>query len=78
VLDGARAVATLTVVDAGGQLPGASEWARAAAASVVVLPLDSPGVQITAWGDHLRACRELVTKAAAGLPSIEWAPAPPT
>lgn len=75
VLAGARAVSTVTVVDTGGHVVAGAEWARAPAASVVVLPLDGPGVQITAWGNHLRSCRELVAKAVAALPGIGWAPA---
>jgi urease accessory protein len=75
VLAGARAVSAVTIVDAGRQLPAVAEWARGPAASVVVLPLDGPGVQISAWGENLRACRELVAKATAGLRGVGWAPA---
>jgi urease accessory protein len=75
VLAGARAVSAVTIVDAGGQLPAAAAWARGPAASVVVLPLHGPGVQICAWGENLRACRDLVAKAIAGLPGVGWAPA---
>jgi len=78
VLAGARAMSAVTVVDVGGEWPVAAEWARGPAASLVVLPLDGPGVQISAWGETLRACRELVAKATAGLSGVGWAPPPAT
>lgn len=74
VLEGARAVSAMVVVD---PEPPADSWrtARAtdASATGVALPLAGPGIQIVAWGDDLDDCRAAMERmvATCGLP--EWA-----
>ena len=74
VLEGARAVSLMVVVDP-GQGPEAWTSTRATDASAigVALPLAGPGVQIVAWGDDLFDCRAAIERMvnASGVP--EWA-----
>ena len=66
VLAGARAVSTLVVIDPRLDLGRASRTSGEAT-SAVALPLEGPGIQITAWGDDLTDCRDAVESLAAPL-----------
>ena len=74
VLDGARAVSLMVVVDPG---QGLDDWSSArttlGSATGVALPLSAPGVQIMAWGDDLQECRAAIKEMlpACGVPA--WA-----
>jgi urease accessory protein len=74
VLEGARAVSVMVVVDP-GRRPEAWAPARAnrGSATGVALPLSTPGVQIVAWGDDLADCRSAIEAmlAKCGVPA--WA-----
>lgn len=74
VLDGARAVSLMIVVDPGPE-PGDWSTARASGPSAtgVALPLAGPGVQIMAWGDELSDCRGAVERMVARCGVPEWA-----
>jgi urease accessory protein len=69
VLDGARVVSTLVVIDPGLDLDRASRTSGEAA-SAVALPLAGPGVQITGWGHDLADCRRAVESLATTLKVI--------
>lgn len=74
VLEGARAVSLMVVVDPGQEADGwTSTRATDASATGVALPLAGPGVQIVAWGDDLFDCRAAIERMvnACGVP--EWA-----
>jgi urease accessory protein len=61
-LAGARAVSTLLLFDPDpSRLPTRGRF-EAPSASAVALPLAESGVQVTAWGDQLGACRSAVEK----------------
>lgn len=74
VLEGARAVSLMVVVDPGHAPDG---WITArttgASATAVALPLAGPGMQIVAWGDDLFDCRAAIEQMvpSCGLPA--WA-----
>lgn len=74
VLEGARAVSAMVVVD---PEPASDSWkttrATDASATGVALPLAGPGIQIVAWGDDLDDCRAALERmvASGGIP--EWA-----
>ncbi len=61
VLDGARAVSLMVVVDPG---QGPADWSSTrvtvGTATGVALPLSAPGVQIMTWGQDLRDCRAAI------------------
>ena len=74
VLEGARAVSLMVVVDPGlGPEDWTSSRAAAGSATGAALPLAGPGVQIVAWGDDLADCRGAIEQLipACGVP--EWA-----
>ena len=74
VLEGARAVSIMVIVDPGAPADGwAGARATVASATGVALPLTGPGLRMMAWGDDLLDCRAAIEKMvpAAGLP--EWA-----
>lgn len=74
VLEGARAVSLMVVVDPGAE---PAQWASArstvASATGISLPLTGPGIRMIAWGDDLLDCRAVLEKMVprAGLP--QWA-----
>ena len=74
VLEGARAVSLMIVVDP--EHP-AEQWFSArtteASATGVALPLAGPGVQIVAWGDDLFDCRTALERIVPLSGAAEWA-----
>lgn len=74
VLEGARAVSLMVVVDP--EQP-AEAWASArvteGSATGVALPLAGPGVQVVAWGDDLYDCRAALERITARAGTPEWA-----
>lgn len=74
VLEGARAVSLMVVVD---PEPESDVWvtsrANDASATGVALPLAGPGVQIVAWGDDLADCRAVMERMVARCGVPEWA-----
>lgn len=74
VLEGARAVSTMIVVD---PEPESDVWVTSrvndASATGVALPLAGPGVQIVAWGDDLADCRAAMERMVARCGVPEWA-----
>jgi urease accessory protein len=74
VLEGARAVSLMVVVDP--EQP-AESWSSARAtegsATGVALPLAGPGVQMVAWGDHLCDCRTALERIAVRAGTPDWA-----
>jgi urease accessory protein len=74
VLEGARAVSLMVVVDP-EQSPQSWTSSRAtdASATGVALPLAGPGVQIVAWGDELYDCQATIERMVASCGVPEWA-----
>jgi urease accessory protein len=74
VLEGARAVSLMVVVDP-EQTPQSWRSSRAtdASATGVALPLAGPGVQIVAWGDELSDCRATIERMVGHCGAPEWA-----
>lgn len=74
VLEGARAVSLLMVVDPEVE---SGTWASARAtdgsATAVALPLAGPGVQMVAWGDALDDCRAALARVIDGAGTPAWA-----
>lgn len=74
VLDGARAVSLMVVVDPG---PDPETWVPARAgegsATGVALPLAGPGVHLLAWGDDLFDCRAAMERMVPRCGMPEWA-----
>lgn len=74
VLEGAKAISLMVVVDPGH---GPDSWvttrATEASATAVALPLAGPGIQVVAWGDDLFDCRAAIERMVprCGLPG--WA-----
>lgn len=61
VLNGARAVSFMVVVDPGQPSDAwSTARARAGSATGVALPLSAPGLQLVAWGDDLMECRAAI------------------
>lgn len=74
VLEGARAVSLMVVVDPDQEADGwASTRATDASATGVALPLAGPGVQIVAWGEDLFDCRAAIERMVNGCGVPEWA-----
>lgn len=74
VLDGARAVSFMVVVDPGQPLEAwSAARTRSGSATGVALPLNAPGLQIVAWGADLMECRSAIESmlGASGVPA--WA-----
>jgi urease accessory protein len=74
VLGGARAFCSVTVVDPEG-LPPPDEPRprRRDGATGLVAGLEGPGLQCSAWGDRLHACRALVAELLASCSGAAWA-----
>lgn len=74
VLEGARAVSLMVVVDP--EQP-AEIWATArvteGSATGVALPLAGPGAQLVAWGDDLHDCRSALEQIAVRAGTPDWA-----
>ena len=74
VLEGARAVSLMVVVD---PEQSADVWSSSratdASATGVALPLAGPGVQIVAWGDDLTDCRAAIERMVPNCGVPEWA-----
>lgn len=61
VLNGARSVSFMVVVDPGQPLEAwSAARTRTGSATGVALPLNAPGLQMVAWGDDLRECRAAI------------------
>lgn len=74
VLEGAKAVSLMVVVDPGQGPDGwVSSRATDASATAVALPLAGPGVQIVAWGEDLYDCRSAMGQLVAGCGIPTWA-----
>lgn len=78
VLNGARAVSFMVVVDPGQPSDAwSSARARTGSATGVALPLSAPGLQLVAWGDDLMECRAAIDSMldAGGVPpwaAVRW------
>ncbi|HEX6393745.1 MAG TPA: urease accessory protein UreD [Acidimicrobiales bacterium] len=59
VLDGARAISTLVVIDPLRKFGAATQESRGTTRALA-LPLAAQGVQVVAWGQELSDCREAV------------------
>jgi urease accessory protein len=74
VMEGARAISVMVVVDPGLDPDGwSSTRAGERSATAAALPLAGPGIQIVAWGDDLVDCRAAIQQVVPQCGVPEWA-----